>query len=116
MNPGRAAILAVALLAVIYTLAQVGFQGVISPAKLQAAAATASRWHRADGRSGMTGASDGLVGGGTVSLRRKCDLVLAWLAQAYRDESRLGYHQRHLAGESRPPRMISPACHAGSSG
>jgi amino acid transporter len=39
VNPGRAAILAVALLAVIYTLAQVGFQGVISPAKLQAAAA-----------------------------------------------------------------------------
>ena len=39
VNPGRAAILAVALLAIIYTLAQVGFQGVISPAKLQAAAA-----------------------------------------------------------------------------
>jgi amino acid transporter len=39
VNPGRAAILAVALLAIIYTLAQVGFQGVISPARLQAAAA-----------------------------------------------------------------------------
>jgi len=39
VNPGRAAILAVALLAIIYTLAQVGFQGVVSPAKLQAAAA-----------------------------------------------------------------------------
>jgi amino acid transporter len=39
VNPGRAAILAVALLAIIYTLAQVGFQGVLSPAKLQAAAA-----------------------------------------------------------------------------
>jgi amino acid transporter len=38
VNPGRAAILAVALLAVLYTLAQVGFQGVISPARLQAAA------------------------------------------------------------------------------
>ncbi|MGH3198999.1 MAG: APC family permease [Streptosporangiaceae bacterium] len=37
VNPGRAAILAVALLAVIYTLAQVGFQGVLSPAKLEAA-------------------------------------------------------------------------------
>jgi len=37
VNPGRAAILAVALLAIIYTLAQVGFQGVLSPAKLQAA-------------------------------------------------------------------------------
>jgi len=38
VNPGRAAILAVALLAIIYTLAQVGFQGVISPGKLNAAA------------------------------------------------------------------------------
>src|SRR6266567_5735460 len=40
-NPGRAAILAVALLAIIYTLAQVGFQGVVSPAKLQANSASA---------------------------------------------------------------------------
>jgi amino acid transporter len=39
VNPGRAAIMAVALLAIIYTLAQVGFQGVVSPAKLQAASA-----------------------------------------------------------------------------
>ena len=39
VNPGRAAILAVALLAIIYTLAQVGFQGVLSPAKLAAASA-----------------------------------------------------------------------------
>jgi len=38
VNPGRAAILAVALLAIIYTLSQVGFQGVLSPAKLAAAA------------------------------------------------------------------------------
>jgi amino acid transporter len=37
-NPGRAAIMAVALLAIIYTLAQVGFQGVVSPAKLAASA------------------------------------------------------------------------------
>ncbi len=36
-NPGRAAIMAVALLAIIYTLAQVGLQGVVSSAKLQAA-------------------------------------------------------------------------------
>jgi len=36
VNPGRAAIVAVALLAVIYTLAQVGLQGVVSPAALQA--------------------------------------------------------------------------------
>ena len=36
VNPGRAAILAVALLAIIYTLSQVGFQGVLSPAKLSA--------------------------------------------------------------------------------
>ena len=39
VNPGRAAMLAVGLLAVIYTLAQVGFQGVLSPAKLAAASA-----------------------------------------------------------------------------
>ncbi len=40
-NPGRAAIMAVALLAIIYTLAQVGLQGVVSPAKLQANSASA---------------------------------------------------------------------------
>jgi amino acid transporter len=40
-NPGRAAIMAVALLTVIYTLAQVGLQGVVSPAKLQANAPSA---------------------------------------------------------------------------
>ncbi len=34
-NPGRAALIAVALLAVIYTLAQVGLQGVVSPTALQ---------------------------------------------------------------------------------
>jgi len=34
--PGRAAVIAVALLAVIYTLVQVGLQGIVSPAKLQA--------------------------------------------------------------------------------
>jgi amino acid transporter len=39
VNPGRAAVIAVALLAVIYTLAQVGLQGVISPTNLQASAA-----------------------------------------------------------------------------
>jgi amino acid transporter len=41
VNPGRAAIIAVALLAIIYTLAQVGLQGVVSPAKLQANSASA---------------------------------------------------------------------------
>src|SRR5215472_8144085 len=41
VNPGRAAIIAVALLAVIYTLSQVGLQGVVSPARLQAHAASA---------------------------------------------------------------------------
>jgi amino acid transporter len=35
-NPGRAAMLAVALVAVIYTLSQVGLQGVVSPGRLQA--------------------------------------------------------------------------------
>jgi len=33
--PGRAAVIAVAILAVMYTLVQVGLQGVVSPAKLQ---------------------------------------------------------------------------------
>ena len=37
VNPGRAAILAVALLAIIYTLSQVGFQGVLSPGQLNKA-------------------------------------------------------------------------------
>jgi amino acid transporter len=41
VNPGRAAVIAVALLAVIYTLAQVGLQGVVSPSKLQANQASA---------------------------------------------------------------------------
>src|SRR5271165_1296331 len=35
-SPGKAAMLAVAFLAVIYTVTQVGLQGVVSPAKLQA--------------------------------------------------------------------------------
>jgi amino acid transporter len=37
VNPGRAAIIAVALLAVLYTLAQIGLQGGVSPARLAAA-------------------------------------------------------------------------------
>jgi amino acid transporter len=41
VNPGRAAVLAVAILAVIYILAQVGLQGVVSPAKLQANSSSA---------------------------------------------------------------------------
>ncbi|MGO9078223.1 MAG: APC family permease [Streptosporangiaceae bacterium] len=40
VNPGRAAILAVAFLAIIYTLSIVGLQGVVSPAKLQANSAS----------------------------------------------------------------------------
>src|ERR1019366_2326522 len=35
-NPGKAAVIAVALLVVIYTFCQIGLQGVVSPAKLQA--------------------------------------------------------------------------------
>jgi amino acid transporter len=35
-SPGRAAILAVAFVTIIYTLSQVGLQGVVSPARLQA--------------------------------------------------------------------------------
>jgi amino acid transporter len=40
-NPGKAVLIAVALLTVIYVLATVGLQGVVSPAKLQANAASA---------------------------------------------------------------------------
>jgi len=40
-NPGRAALLAVALLAVIYTISFVGLQGAVRPAQLQANAASA---------------------------------------------------------------------------
>jgi amino acid transporter len=35
-NPGKAAVIAVALLVIIYTFCQIGLQGVVSPAKLQA--------------------------------------------------------------------------------
>lgn len=41
INPGKAAVYAVALLMCIYTLSYVGLQGVVSPAKLQANADTA---------------------------------------------------------------------------
>jgi amino acid transporter len=40
VNPGRAALWAVALLVVMYVLPQVGLQGVVSPAKLQANSAS----------------------------------------------------------------------------
>jgi amino acid transporter len=40
INPGRAAMMAVGLLAIIYTLAQAGLQGVVSPARLQAHSAS----------------------------------------------------------------------------
>jgi len=40
-NPGRAVLIAVALLTVIYALVTVGLQGVVSPARLQANAASA---------------------------------------------------------------------------
>jgi amino acid transporter len=40
-SPGRAALIAVGLLAIIYTLAQVGLQGVVSPARLHAHSAAA---------------------------------------------------------------------------
>lgn len=41
VNPGRAAIIAVALLAILYTLAQVGLQGVVSAKSMQDNSATA---------------------------------------------------------------------------
>jgi len=51
-NPGKAVLIAVALLAVIYTLATVGLQGVISPAKLQASASPLVTIAQAMGGSG----------------------------------------------------------------
>ncbi len=41
VNPGRAAVIAVGILTVLYTLSQVGLQGVVSPARLQANAPAA---------------------------------------------------------------------------
>jgi amino acid transporter len=41
VNPGRAAVMAVAFLAVIYTISIVGLQGVVSPAKLHANSSSA---------------------------------------------------------------------------
>ena len=41
INPGKAAIYAVAILAVIYVLAQLGLQGAVSPAELQANSSSA---------------------------------------------------------------------------
>ncbi len=41
ISPGRAAVFAVALLTVLYTLAQAGLQGIVSPTRLQANASTA---------------------------------------------------------------------------
>ncbi len=41
VNPGRAAVFAVALLMVIYTVSYMGLQGVVSPARLQANSSTA---------------------------------------------------------------------------
>ena len=41
INPGKAAIVAVAILAVIYTVSIVGLQGVVTPARLQANSASA---------------------------------------------------------------------------
>src|SRR5271166_2491465 len=40
-NPGRAAVIAVALLAIIYTVSEMGLVGVVSPAKLQANSSSA---------------------------------------------------------------------------
>jgi amino acid transporter len=41
VNPGRAAMLAVAIIAILLAVAQIGLQGVVSPAKLQANSASA---------------------------------------------------------------------------
>jgi amino acid transporter len=42
VSPGRAAIIAVSLIAIIFTLAQLGLQGVVSPRRLQANSTSAS--------------------------------------------------------------------------
>ena len=46
VNPGRAAVFAVALLVIMYALPQVGMQGVVSPARLQANASSAAGLRR----------------------------------------------------------------------
>jgi amino acid transporter len=56
-NPGRAAILAVGLLAVIYTVSQVGFQGVLSPGKLAQAS---------ENGTALVAVAQQLGGGGTA--------------------------------------------------
>ncbi len=53
VNPGKAAMAAVALLAVVYTLTQVGLQGAVSPARLQA-----------NSTSGLVYVAQALGGGG----------------------------------------------------
>ena len=63
VNPGRAAVFAVALLVILYTFPQVGLQGVVSPAKLQANSSSALVYiAQVAGRRRM-GQGDGLRAG-----------------------------------------------------
>jgi amino acid transporter len=70
VNPGRAAVIAVALLAIIYTLAQVGFQGYLSLPKVQSAAAS--------GTALVTIA--GVVGGGFWAKAMALSIALSVIA------------------------------------
>ena len=92
-NPGKAAIYAVALLTVLYTLAQVGPQGLVSPARLQAKASTA-----------MVYLATALGGTGWARLMA--------LAIALRDSSDRHRHRAHLPDHLRHGQLPDAAAAA----
>ena len=102
VNPGRAAIIAVALLAIIYTLAQVGLQGVVSPAGCRPHSTTALVYVAAGPRRRQLGQGDGAVH------RAVGDRHHRHRHRAHRPD-RLRHGQ--LPGAARVPR---PTCPAGS--
>ena len=63
VNPGRAALWAVALLVIMYVLPQVGLQGVVSPAKLQANSSSGAGLRHPDPGRRRVGQGDGLRAG-----------------------------------------------------
>ena len=69
VNPGRAAILAVAILTVLYVLAFTGLQGVVSPAELQA--------HSADALVFVAQAIAGDAGGKVMALALALSVIAA---------------------------------------
>ena len=69
VNPGRAALVAVGVLTVLYTLAQVGLQGVTSPARLQANAPSALVY--------VAGVMDGGAGAKLMALSLALSVVAA---------------------------------------